>query len=141
MKQLFVLLLIITVTSCNLNPYNPMKKINQISLSNDKIKEYKFLECMYQDSYFPEFLVDKCKDVLLALCFNIENNKTNSLESLYVLSHAATEQINDLENEFDENDSEIETGARECLAINFEFVAIAYGFDADIEELIATRDW
>ena len=45
------------------------------------------------------------------------------------------------QNEFFENNSEIETGARECLAMDFEFVAKTYGYDADIEELIATREW
>jgi hypothetical protein len=110
-------------------------------VTNSKIKEFKILDCMYQDSYFPEFLVDKCKAVLLQLCYNIEKTKPTNLEGLYMLTHAATEKINDLENEFHENDSEIETGARECLAENFEFIANAYGFEADIEELIEPREW
>jgi hypothetical protein len=38
--------------------------------------------------------------------------------------------------------SEIETAAREAIAHDFDVIAGAYGFaDADIEELIATRDW
>jgi hypothetical protein len=47
-----------------------------------------------------------------------------------------------LQEEFYENDSEIETNARECIGADFDFVAKSYGFeDADMEELIATRDW
>jgi len=46
-----------------------------------------------------------------------------------------------LQEEFYENDSEIETAARECIAMDFEFIAKSYGFEADSEELIATRDW
>ena len=57
------------------------------------------------------------------------------------LSHLVTDNINDLQNEFYNNNSEIETGARECFAENFEFVANTYGFEADLEELIATREW
>jgi hypothetical protein len=63
------------------------------------------------------------------------------VQELYPLTHAATNAINDLENEFFDNNSEIETAARECLAVNFEYIATAYGFEADIEELIATRNW
>jgi hypothetical protein len=57
------------------------------------------------------------------------------------LTHAATDEFNTLAEAFYEHDSEIETVARECIAGDFAFVASAYGFDADIEELIATRDW
>lgn len=112
------------------------------SITNDSIKGHDFLQCMYSNGYFPDFLVDKCKAVLLDLCAQIESQKPKDLDALYKLSHHATNQINALEDEFAENGSEIETAARECLAENFEFVAHAYGFvDADIEELIGTRDW
>jgi hypothetical protein len=41
-----------------------------------------------------------------------------------------------------ENGSEIETMARDCIAVDFKHIALAYGFeDADIEELVAPRDW
>jgi Family of unknown function (DUF5713) len=58
------------------------------------------------------------------------------------LTHAATDDFNQLAEEFFEAESEIETAARECIAADFEFIANAYGFaNADVEELIATRDW
>ena len=115
--------------------------IEPTELSNAKIKEHNFLDCMYQDPYFPTFLVDKCKSVLLKLCQTIETNKPKNLEELYTLTQASTLELNELQEEFFEHDSEIETGARECLAMDFEFVAKAYGYDADVEELIGTRDW
>ncbi|EIG26584.1 DUF5713 family protein, partial [Neisseria sicca] len=41
-----------------------------------------------------------------------------------------------------ENDSEIETVARDTIATDMEYIAQSYGFeDADIEELVAPRDW
>ena len=115
--------------------------IDQTTLQNVQIKNHAFLDCMYQDSYFPPFLVDKCKNVLLDLCLEIETKKPSNLEELYQLTHAATDKLNDLEDEFFENDSEIETGARECLGMDFEYIASSYGFEAEIEELIATRNW
>lgn len=52
------------------------------------------------------------------------------------------EEFNQLEAEFEAAGSEIETVAREEIAEDFWFVASTYGFtDADVEELIATRNW
>lgn len=96
---------------------------------------------MYDDYYFPNHLVDKGKSILVNLCFEIETKQPKTLQDLYTLTHLATEKFNDLQEEFYENDSEIETAARESIAEDFEFIANSYGFDADIEELIATRDW
>lgn len=97
---------------------------------------------MYEDPYFPNHLVDKAKAILVNLCFQIEDEKPENLEELYRLTHSATEKFNDLQEEFEDNDSEIETVARDCIGTDFEFIATSYGFeDADIEELIATRDW
>jgi hypothetical protein len=113
----------------------------QTELQNEAVKSYKFLKDMYDDDYFPNFLVDKAKIILINLCFQIENKQPKNLEELYKLTHLATDKFNELQGEFEENDSEIETGARECIAMDFDFIAKAYNFDADLEELIATRDW
>ena len=113
----------------------------QTTLANPKIKDYAFLECMYNDTHFPKFLVDKCRNILLDLCSEIETQKPTNLDDLYKLTQAATQLLNDLEEEFYANDSEIETGAAECLAMDFDFVAQSYGFNADIETLIGSRNW
>lgn len=115
--------------------------MNQQEIRNEKVRGYHFLSEMFEDSYFPKFLVEKGKTILVELCSEIENKEPKNLEELYELTHAATDQFNDLAEEFFENDSEIETAARDCIGTDFEFIANAYGFDADIEELIATRDW
>jgi|TARA_B110000116_G_C16354526_1_gene366941 hypothetical protein len=112
-----------------------------MELKNEKIIEYSFLKEMYEDQYFPNKLVDKGKNILINLCIKIETENPKNLEELYILSHKATDEFNDLQEEFYENDSEIETAARECIAMDFEFISKSYGFDADTEELIATRDW
>lgn len=141
-KTLYIIITtILIIGSCQPQNSNDKNMINQEDLTNEKLKEYKFLECMYSDSYFPKFLVDKCKAILLKLCHDIEAENPSNLEELYRLTHASTNDLNDLQDDFDQNGSEIETGARECLAVNFEFISQAYGFDADAEELIATREW
>jgi hypothetical protein len=113
-----------------------------VALTNQQAAEHPFLQGMYADGYFPDHLVDKGKAILLGLCERIEAEQPSDLTALYVLTQAATEEFNALDNEFNEADSEIETVARELIADDFAFVATAYGFpDADVEELIATRDW
>jgi hypothetical protein len=117
-----------------------MKK--QSDLKNETVRSYAFLEDMYDDGFYPNHLVDKCKDILVELCFETERTQPKDLDEFYVLTHAATEEFNNLQHEFYENDSELETTARDCIGVNFTFIAHAYGFeDADEEELIAPREW
>jgi hypothetical protein len=114
----------------------------QSELKNEVVGTYAFLEHMYDDGYFPNHLVDLCKDILVELCFEIERTHPKDLDALYELTHAATDKFNHLQDAFYENDSEIETVARECIGENVAFIAASYGFeDADVEELIGTRDW
>lgn len=113
----------------------------QSCIQNHKLRNYVFLEGMYNDNYYPNFLVNKGKAILLMLCIQIEIRNPKNLKELYELTHAATNQFNRLEEDFDEYGSEIETVAREVIALDFEYIAQSYGYEADIEELIATRDW
>lgn len=108
------------------------------------MQDYVFLKDMYADSYFPDDLVKKIEGVLRELCVELERRMPSSLslEELYAMTHAATNKINELQAEFNERGSDIETGAREAIAEDFSAIARAYGFtEADTEELIATRDW
>ena len=111
-------------------------------LRNPEMADHSFLHEMYSDDYFPNHLVKKGEQILRDLCAQLETDPPRSLESLYELTHAATEKFNDLDEDFNEADSEIETVARECIAGDFATIAEAYGYEGyDIEELIATRDW
>jgi hypothetical protein len=97
---------------------------------------------MFDDGYFPDPLVEEGKQILLRLCADIEASKPADLAALYILTHAATEAFNELDGKLQDAGSEIETAARDCIGTDFAFIAQAYGFqDADIEELIAPRDW
>lgn len=103
--------------------------------TNQRVAGHAFLKGMARDSFFPDHVVDKGRQILLRLCERIEAEQPPDLAALYVLTHAATEEFNEL-------DADIETTAREEIAEDFWFVASAYGFaDVDVEELIAPRDW
>ncbi|MFI6502419.1 DUF5713 family protein [Nonomuraea typhae] len=113
-----------------------------MKISNPQITAHSFLKSMDNDGYYPQPVVDKGKAVLLRLCARIEQDPPQDFAALCVLTHAATEEFNALQEEFHAAGSEIETVAREAIAEEFWFVASAYGFaDADVEEMIAPRDW
>lgn len=111
-------------------------------ITNQKAADHPYLALLFGDPYFPDGVVEKGKAILLRLCARIEAERPADLSALYVLTHAATEEFNALEAEFEAAGSEIETSAREEIGEGFWAVANAYGFtDADAEELIANRDW
>ncbi|MFI9645111.1 DUF5713 family protein [Streptomyces sp. NPDC052040] len=111
-------------------------------IAHQQAAEHTFLRQLYVDSYYPDHVVDRGRAILLRLCERIEAEQPQDLAALYALTRAATEEFNLLQAEFEAAGSEIETVAREEIAEDFWFIASAYGFaDADIEELIATRDW
>lgn len=113
-----------------------------MNISNEQVAAHSFLKGLDEDDYYPDHVVDRGKEILLRLCRRIEAERPTDLAALYSLTHAATDEFNALEAEFEAADSMIETVAREEIAEDFWFVARAYGFaDADAEELIATRDW
>lgn len=106
------------------------------------LDESALLADMYADSCFPDPLVDRGKAILVRLSARIGAERPADLAALYVLTHAATEEFNALEEEFEAAGSEIETAARDDIGEAFWLVATAHGFDeADAEELIATREW
>ena len=111
-------------------------------ISNERVSTHPFLRGLYEDDYYPDGVLDRGRAILLALCERIERERPADLAALYALTQAATEEFNDLEAAFEAAGSEIETVAREEIAEDFGFVARAYGFpDADVKELIATREW
>ena len=102
---------------------------------------YKLLDEMYQDNYYP--------------CFSGGQGKGRASEGHRPCWRAAKPTpevvqetldeavcgINDLQEEFDENDSEIETVARECIAATVAYILEWFGIPIDTEEAIRERDW
>ena len=111
---------------------------------------YKLLDEMYQDNYYPAFLVDKVKDELQKVIDLLEGGETDAEVVQETLDEAVCgindlqeefDENNDLQEEFDENDSEIETVARECIAENVAYILEWFGVPIDTEEAIRERDW
>ena len=101
---------------------------------------YKLLDEMYQDEYYPNFLVDKIKDQLQKVIDLLESGETGT-EAVQETLDEAVRSINDLQEEFDENDSELETVARECIAATVAYILEWFGIPIDTEEAIRERDW
>ena len=101
---------------------------------------YKLLDEMYRDEYYPNFLVDKVKDELQKVIDQLEGGETN-IEAVKEMLDEAVCGINDLQEEFDEHDSEIETVARECIAADVAYILEWFDIPIDTEEAIRERDW
>lgn len=101
---------------------------------------YKLLDEMYQDEYYPNFLVDKVKGELQKVIDLLETGETDT-EVIQAKWDEVVCAINDLQEEFDENDSEIETVARECIGETVGYILDWFGIPIDIEEAIRERDW
>ena len=101
---------------------------------------YKLLDEMYQDDYYPAFLVDKVKDELQKVITLLESGETNTKVIQKTLDKAVC-GINDLQDEFYENNSEIETVARDCIGVTVAYILEWFGIPIDIEEAIRERDW
>ncbi|QEI04414.1 hypothetical protein FXN63_00100 [Pigmentiphaga aceris] len=111
-------------------------------ITNPAILEHRFLAEMLDSSYYPTAVVQQGVEILQDLSAQIEATQPRNLDALYALTNAATERFNELVDAFYDAGSEIDTVARDCIAVDVLFIAQTYGFaDADIEELTATRDW
>ena len=70
----------------------------------------------------------------------LENGETDTEVVQETLDKAVC-GINDLQEEFDEHDSEIETVARECIAATVAYILAWFNIPIDTEEAIRERDW
>ncbi len=103
---------------------------------NDRIR---YCSQKWRDDY-PAFLVDKVKDELQKVIDLLESGETD-IEVVQETLDEAVCGINDLQEEFDENDSEIETVARDCIGVTVAYILEWFGIPIDIEEAIRERDW
>lgn len=101
---------------------------------------YRFLKEMYSDGYFPDFLVDKIKTELEHVVAFLETG-VSDLEQIQEKFDTMTMAINDLQEEFEENDSEIETVARDSIAADVDKILKWFNIDLDVDDAIGERDW
>lgn len=103
-------------------------------------KTYVLLKDMRSDSYFPEFLVDKIENLIVPVISVLEQGETDQ-HILQAKFDEMTLAINDLQDEFEENDSEIETVARDSIGVTVDYILKWFGVDMDVEDAIRERDW
>ncbi len=101
---------------------------------------YEFLKDMYEDPFYPDFLVDKIKGLMVPVITLLESGEQDAgiiQETLDTM----TLGINDLCEEFEDNDSEIETVARESIAQTVMDILEWFAVEIDIEDALAERMW
>ena len=103
-------------------------------------ENYKLLEEMYSDGYFPDFLVDKVKALIVKVIELLETGERDT-KKIQKAFDKMTRAINKLEEEFEENDSEIETVARDSIGTTVEYILSWFEIDIDVEDAIGERDW
>lgn len=103
-------------------------------------EDFEYLPEMYSDEYFPNFLVDKLREIIKQTVSFIEDG-THSIGDIQVSLDQMTRKINDLQEDFENNDSEIETVARDSIGMTVERILKHFEIDIDIEEAIRERDW
>ncbi|WP_428833882.1 DUF5713 family protein [Lysinibacillus telephonicus] len=65
----------------------------------------------------------------------------HSIEEVQQKLDEMTIAINELQNEFYQNDSEIETVARDSIGITVEEILQYFELDIDIEDALRKREW
>ncbi len=103
-------------------------------------ENYELLAEMAADEYFPSHLVEKIRELLRDVIRLLESGEI-SVEAIQQALDKMTVAINDMQEEFEENDSEIETAARESIAETVGYILNWFGIDIDIETALAQRDW
>lgn len=95
---------------------------------------------MYNDDYFPNQLVDKVKDELMKVIVLLETGEQD-VHTIQSKLDEVTLNINALQAVFEENDSEIETAARDSIGLSVELILEHFHIDIDPEEAIRYREW
>ncbi|MFD2116612.1 DUF5713 family protein [Paenibacillus yanchengensis] len=103
-------------------------------------KDIAYVVDMYNDTYYPVFLVDKVKAEIEKVVQFLESG-SHTITAIQEKFDVMTNAINDLAEEFDEHDSEIETVARESIGDTVDNILRVYGIAIDVETAIQERDW
>lgn len=101
---------------------------------------YELLKDMYSDEYYPTKCVDKIKLAIQKVIDFLEEGQVEKKVIQEKLDEM-TRAINDLEDEFEENGSEIETVARDSIGVTVEYMLDWFSINIDVEDAIAERDW
>lgn len=103
-------------------------------------ENYVLIEDMVNDDYYPKFLVEKIKELIIPIISLLENGETNK-DTIQNKLDEMTLAINDLQEDFEDNDSEIETVARESIADTIGYIMEWFYIDIDMETALRERAW
>lgn len=98
------------------------------------------LEELYEDSFYPDFLIDKIK-YLLEDFINFVEQKPKNMADVGDKIYDLIQNANSLQYEFLDNDSEYDNIARECLIRNLEDIIQWFHLPINLEEALAEREW
>ena len=100
------------------------------------------LEELYEDSFYPDFLIDKIKYLLEDFINFVEQKSKKLWQMLVIKFYDLNFKIaNSLQYEFLDNDSEYDNIARECLIRNLEYIIQWFHLPINLEEALAEREW
>ena len=97
------------------------------------------LEELYEDSFYPDFLIDKIK-YLLEDFINFVEQKPKNMADVGDKIYDLIQNANSLQYEFLDNDSEYDNIARECLIRNLEYIIQWFHLTINLEEALAERE-
>ncbi|MBR4958376.1 MAG: hypothetical protein IKY55_03030 [Phascolarctobacterium sp.] len=103
--------------------------------------QYVLLQNMFEDTYYPQFLVEKIKWQFIHLIEFLEGTDVKELSLIQDKLDEFTIFINNLQQEFWDQDSEIETVASESIANTLEYILNWFKVDVGIEDALREREW
>lgn len=103
--------------------------------------QYVLLQNMFEDTYYPQFLVEKIKWQFIHLIEFLEGTDVKEISLIQDKLDEFTIFINNLQQEFWDQDSEIETVASESIANTLEYILNWFKVDVGIEDALREREW
>ncbi|MBR1529010.1 MAG: hypothetical protein IJ642_06885 [Oscillospiraceae bacterium] len=100
---------------------------------------YKILQDM-SDDYYPAFLVDKLRKEIQNVIAFLETGVTDLYQIQEKLDHM-TINMNQIAEEFEDNDSEIESIARDNIAADIIKILNYFAIPLDVETALREREW
>ena len=103
--------------------------------------QYVLLQNMFEDTYYPQFLVEKIKWQFIHLIEFLEGTDVKEISLIQDKLDEFTIFINNLQQEFWDQDSEIETVASESITNTLEYILNWFKVDVGIEDALREREW
>lgn len=104
------------------------------------MKEEWYVVDMYRDAYYPKHLVDRVKEALQRVDALLATGERQE-KVIQAAFDRATIEINELAELFEAENSEIETVARDSIAVTVIDMLDHYDISLDVEDALQERDW